>query len=361
MPPALKDIIEKQANAIRSSKEGSKNYIDPSWGALSISDKDLQQGVIRELNDVGTYSFSSSTDLPPGYWTLISAQEISRETITSPKLTKTQWGQNSPWNIYSDNFIDQNTGKVVSAPAGCGPVAMAQYVYFTHMKDGMPSLSHQLAITTPPDKMHYWYRGINENFHWNEIALKSNQANTKISALLIGYIASCLNAKYGITATSVTYSALIDLLSSYYDKKFVSYNFDRFKVRKCLESGYPVFITSETDKYSTGESIESVGHAFLIDQYQKHIVNMEYTYGWVRVIPDGMKDHWKQDLKDENGNIIKYAYTNTVSEIKLNGERISMNWGWDGSYNRIFYTMTSDWNAGGYSFYKTHKIYLPQE
>lgn len=57
-----------------------------------------------------------------------------------------------------------------------------------------------------------------------------------------------------------------------------------------------------------------------------------------------------------NGNIINYAYTNEVTK-SYSYDNVSMNWGWDGLYDDVFYSPVGGWDADGVSYNLTHYIY----
>ena len=82
----------------------------------------------------------NNSDLPPGEWVLMEMEVLENDKYTSPKLTKTKWGQKSPWNQCCPMYSYTN-GKLGHCPAGCVTVALAQYLYYTHYKDNVPLYS----------------------------------------------------------------------------------------------------------------------------------------------------------------------------------------------------------------------------
>ncbi|MBD5386733.1 hypothetical protein HDR70_02445 [bacterium] len=361
LPDALKTWINETATQISASEVHSSDYIDPSWGPLAVSNEQLSNGNLMVLNDNGSYSTCDESDLPPGHWELIESQEINKEFDSTLKLTNTKWGQREPWNTYSDKILNNSTNTYESALAGCGPVAMAQYVYFIHQKDGFPILFKMNPILNA--NYTYSFSTIKFNiFPWDNIILEKNGDDANTTAILIGYIGHRLNANYGLNATSTTNEDFYNYLNSAYNQGYEMLSFNETKVINTLKKGYPVFISALSTLDTNNVYQDPVGHVFLIDYYQKEEKTMQYAYGWVRdPLPVGTVDKWVADLKDTNGNIIKYAYINKDLPFFIKNEKISMNWGWNGSYDNTLYSINSSWAAGN-NIYNTYKhIFLPKE
>ena len=103
----------------------------------------------------------------------------------------------------------------------------------------------------------------------------------------------------------------------------------------------------------------NTSHLFLIDQYKETTSTYRYLCGWQRdPLPPGMKDQWIADLKDSQGNIIEYAYTNEIIETQPTSQKISMNWGESGSFDNTLYSPMSSWIVDDDIFNLNHYIYL---
>ena len=360
LPDALRNMIMDQANAIYNRRQEKIETIDSSWEGLAITDDILAKGKTMILNTDGTYSVTENSQLPPGHWELIEAKEVNKTVEETGKLTKTQWGQSSPWNTYSDKVLLTGTDTYQSAPAGCGPVAMAQYVYATYQKNEVPNISSITAFYNKLTKTYIFAQAQGQKFSWNKVALKSTDPDTSTTALLIGYIGHCLSATYTIDGTSTTTDNVIDFFKANYEKPYQMLYFDKNKVITTLKNELPVFTRASSTIY-TENKYETVGHAFLIDKYQKVTSQLEYTYAWIRdPLPSGTPDIWEADVRDSNGNIIKYAYIKTDVDILSEKENISMNWGWNGNYNDVLYSIDEDWQTGKYLFNQYIRIFLPQ-
>lgn len=136
-------------------------------------------------------------------------------------------------------------------------------------------------------------------------------------------------------------------------------DFDFDIVLDLLKKGYPV-ISGANSTICNGQPIQQEGHIFLVDQYRTESVKRSYKYVLIRYpLPPGTVDKWMADQTDENGNIIRYAYTKEEIVENIN-YHISMNWGnANGSYDNVFYSpYTGTWNMGEYGFNLKHRIYV---
>ncbi len=357
MPDQLRFLINESASDVSEISKQDLNYIDPSWGGIALSEEDILQGNITVLNDDYSRTPVSSSSVPPGHWILIKSEEIDRYTYTSPKLTSTSWGQNQPWNSYAKWVLNPTTKTLEQTPAGCATVAISQYLYFTHFKNGVPANS-VCGATLKSDKTDYAFFG-NDSFIWNRMAKSRSVPGTNETALLIGQTGRRLCSEYNLNGTSTTDKNCLNVLNSIYGNIFHIESFYSHYVENAIDNGYPIIAGANTNKTSMGNTIEKTGHLFLIDRYRKTKVKYKYTYALVRdPLPPGTVDKWISDITDINGNIIEYAYTNEVISESTATLDISMNWGWDGNYDNIFYKPTKDWSAGGYDFNLNHRLFV---
>lgn len=125
-----------------------------------------------------------------------------------------------------------------------------------------------------------------------------------------------------------------------------------------LKNDYPVLSGAYTT-IQNGHTIPRTGHFFLINQYQVKNVKISYRYVRIRYpLPPGTVDKWMPDQTDENGNIIRYAYTKEEIVEDVN-YYISMNWGSEnGKYDQVFYNPHTSWNVGEYSYNLDHTIFV---
>lgn len=355
MPDQLNFLIKQNASSIRELSHNDIDYVDSSWGHLALSDETLAKGKIMALNPDNTHVQVAASSLPPGHWVLLKSEEISRETYTSPKLTSTAWGQQHPWNAYSKWVLDSENN-LVQAPTGCSSVAVSQYLYFTHFKDGVPQYCPTTATLIPNGKDYIF--SIYNSLNWDKMAKTKYSYGTNEAAILIGYVGRSIASEYDVNGTGATDNNCINFLSRTYGTTFINNIFTFNAVKEAIDNGYPLLASARSNKNTDNSTIKKVGHNFLIDQYKETTVKYRYLYGWERdPLPPGTIDKWISDYKDANGNILIYAYTNEViseSNIKC---FISMNWGDNGAFNNILYSPTGDWILGEYKFNLNHCIF----
>lgn len=361
MPEQLRFLIKENAAAIGEIPDDT-DYIDPSWGGIALTADELSQGDLTVREDDGGRRKIQEGDLPPGRWVLLEVEETGSETYISPKLIKTKWGQNAPWNAYAKWVIDTEDNVLKQCLAGCTPVAFSQYMYFTHFKDGIPATAPSKAY--PLSYIHgniYDYSFINfESGVWDKMLQRyyyGRSANE--AALLIGNTGRELNSRYGLkrTQTEVLQSVLPYLNKTY----GLQFSCEIFSIETLKESidvkGYPLLADIFSNRKSDGTLSENTGHTLIIDQYKETTNTFRYLYALQRdPLPPGEKDKWLEDEVDMNGNIINYAYTNEVTK-SYSYDNVSMNWGWDGLYDDVFYSPVGGWDADGVSYNLTHYIY----
>ena len=357
LPEQLRFLIAENAADIAEIPDDT-DYIDPSWGGIALTAEELSQGAVTALKEDGGRMKIQQGDLPPGHWVLIEVEETGSETHTTPKLIKTKWGQDTPWNAYA-KWLPMSDGTWKLSLAGCIPVAVSQYMYFTHYKNGVPGRCASNAMQGSEHYSDYKFFGESTNV-WNNMAKYSNESGTNESALLIGSTGRKLKSEYGLSSTSTADSDLLRVLSETYETNFeikpINYVLCRNYIK---EKGYPIIASARTNRMANGTSISETGHTFLIDQYRETIKTYRYLYGWERdPLPPGTIDKWIADRKDADGNIIVYAYTNEVTSSSVHSTKISMNWGADGWYDNVFYSPTGEWNAVNYIFNLIHYAYV---
>lgn len=242
MPPALKSMIRSAAESIRQLKQMDITYIDPSWGAPALTEEELASGtlILREKTKVS--STPDFYDLPPGHWVLLERYEPVIETYTSPKLTKTEWGQYYPWNVYTPLLLNEEYNVYERAATGCVPLALAQYMYYTHFAKGSPKSC--IAEATPINNgRDFWFSGSSESI-WDDMPLISKESGTRNAALLIGWLGRKLNTDYGIFASFTNPYNTEPVLKEIYGIDFPLKDMVTSDVIKALKKDYPVIAHS---------------------------------------------------------------------------------------------------------------------
>lgn len=361
MPSQLKFIIEQNAKDISELSKEDISYVDHSWGGIAVTDEILNNAQTMVLVIGGGYEpLSNTSTYPSGTWILLGVEDLGNAIDTSLKLTKTKWGQGFPWNSYAKWVMVDTTNNLVQAPAGCSPIAISQYMYFTHFKDGIPANSVTTATKTS-NGLDYTFSGNSQEI-WNQMAISGTflSESTSNAALLIGNTGRQLKTIFSYNGSLTYYHDEINFLKSIYGKSYTIIDFNIDKVKEIIKGGYPIIASARTNIDTDGTPCEEAGHLFLIDKYQEILKTQKYKYGLVRDKSEEDNPNWIKDLVDANGNIIKYAYTKETTETNVYSRGISMNWGYSGSYDNILYSPFSNWNAGGHNFNLQHKIYVTE-
>lgn len=120
-------------------------------------------------------------------------QSTHDESETIEHLTSTKWHQRYPYNEYCPYVNDSHS----HALAGCGAIAAAQFLYYSHYTWNAPS---SCVTTGYYDKATNTYSFHNENEAlsnslWDDMPLHTYYDTTP--ALLIGYAGKQMNTKFG--------------------------------------------------------------------------------------------------------------------------------------------------------------------
>lgn len=360
MPPALRELIQqtlKSAVALKKSAKEAK--VHPSWGIFAATPDDLNNSVTYKVSRNGRRMAVSENDLPPGKWVLIRTEVTDEIVEESPKYIKTKWNQPYPWNMYAKYVLVGGSKR--QCPAGCVAVALSQYFYYTHFKDGVPRAAPATAVITS-DGLDYTFSNYTSEA-WSVMPLRydgtnANSYGMKMTAMLLGDVGRKVNSIYtwGGTSSGPKYS--IPYMNQVYGKEFIRMEFNRDKAIRSLKAGYPLVSDSRSNMDSNGNLVEDAGHYFLIDHYQKENRVYTYTYGYEF---DPWRGEggcpWEDNERDEWGNIVSYNYekevVNTYEHIY-----VSMNWGYGGANDDTLNNAEGVWDAGNRKYNYNHCIHL---
>ena len=354
MPDGLRTLIKMNCERIKEAQLYLSTKIDNSW-TMETSKSNLNQGTAKVKKN-GIEKTVAVSDLPPGYWRLVKTELISENITYSPRLIKTFWDQETPWNTYSKYLINKNGVKEL-ALAGCSVIAVGQYLYYTHYKDNVPSSTVTTAISSS-NGMDFDFSG-NSTTVWDEMpTYTSSTSISKPAAIFIGYIGRQLNANYTLDGTEVSIPAELQFLKNVFGVNFTTSAVNKNYIINSIDKGYPVLSHAETNKLENGTPIDKDGHLFLIDGYKKITKEYMYYYVYEREPWNGDgPDPWDDDERDENGNIIDYSIKKEESQYQST-YAIYMNWGWGKYYgNNVAYWPEADEWLAGYNFNLNHLIY----
>ena len=229
-----------------------------------------------------------SPDIPnPGFdpnpWTPMKPRPHTEVLISCNKrqepLLKTRWGQGHPYNKYC-----------LGCPAGCGPIAVAQFLTFWSFPD--PNVVGS------------------QTFDWNLIRMNSVggfptfRAENEV-ARYVQTLGVCLKAQYGENQTSITYKDIPGFLNGLGFSDGVFYDYDAVSAERMVFAGRPVIMRGNHD----GEN----GHIWLLD-------------GWYRY--EAKKCTWV-------GNAM-------VSAEPIQDILTHCNFGWKGAWDGYYYPWAFD-------------------
>ena len=288
-----------------------------------------------------------------GYYELVDVTSEILPSIQVGPLTKTQWGQRSPWNSCVPYYEYNNPERALT---GCVAVAGCQMLYYLHYKLGAPVTANTTGYMDGIffDRDNYT---INYSFGnpsstvWDNMALNKYSVGTDYVAILMGEAGLKLDMNWGGDASGAPFSNLQNLLNvNGINSTLCDYNTST--VTSSLNNNYPVMISAYADKrphtfiitwyYSYHD-----GHAWIIDGYETKRTKYTYYYQWIPTDNNGITPIQQikrvPDLPVENLVKIETSISSTQYWI--------MNWGWNGDYNSGRYLSSGNiWSAGGYDF-----------
>ena len=243
--------------------------------------------------------------------------------ITQNHLLQTKWGQGHPWNIrapYTSSSLSEH------CLTGCGPVAIAQYLYYLNAEEGLdysPYADSQTLKYIPNDESYITLNSGDVFFYsggssvWTTMPLDSlctNQSFAAVSTFMID-IGIATQSQYGIGST-FTYANKVSLA-------FLSY--------------FHISVDQESADFDTLSSliIEDNNPAIMLIGYRN---GMNYwVYGHF-VVADAMKE----------------VYQNN----QLTGRYVGFNWGWDGFCDNLWInTDTINWTINNTTFNSIACVY----
>lgn len=355
-PDGLRCLIEGCADNLETlGADKASVASENTWKAYMPDYTDDASVIICQTYVNGIAVNISDDDLPPGHWELWQSSTLSNETVVSPKLTQTKWGQMDPWNQYAKWAIDPN-GILMQCPVGCSSVAVSQYLYYTNRKDGVPTHAPGRASLSN-DGRDYTFSDFRDDV-WDKMAHTSAQTGANWVALLMGYVGRQLGSHYTTSGTGTLPYRCAEFLTSVYGEPFSMVEYTSFAVLRSIDEHYPV--VTHARRYIDENRKATEGHAFIIDRYKKIVTTTRTVYAWVRdPSPEGVEDVWMKDFVDQAGNIVRYAYTKEVVATAERPLAVSMNWGWNGSYDEVFYSAMGAWSPGNSNYNLNHMIDVP--
>lgn len=344
LPTALKAYVHSVADEIHQLKqvENNDNTKDPEWliyyspieGSEPYNGKE-----IKGNRDPG------EPEPGEGHWELIYSNLLSDSIVAqSPKYTSTQWNQPTPFNAYIPYAQD---APYVLGPAGCTPVATAQYLYFMHGKYGQPQKAVITATLTNATTHMYSFSNKSAGA-WSQMALYDNGSpyNLARTAIFIAYVGQMIGTSYYSDRATASLSNACTLVSS---ESGISHSYDNYSYSYVIDQ---LLNKQAAVLMSAVDATANVGHSFIVDKIITRDKVYKDYYGWVGTTSTGQNANYI----DENGHIVGYMIHK--QEIRhQTAYSYNMNWGWGGYCDNVECSPYSnnDWQAGGY--YDNSNVY----
>lgn len=297
-------IIERKNNSVGTAKMVSKLSTENEsrcldfWKAITGDSAFLVQKFNNKssLQDVG--------DLTPSR---VYTVEVSYESVDH--LIPVYWNQGAPFNLYCPL---KNSTSLSRCPAGCGPIAIAQVIYYLHYNivyhpSYSPSTGSCVGYVGNYSQSFSDFAG----FTWGNMSYSDDPNG--YAALLIGYIGKETNTIYGPNGSSTLPADMKSIFGSHFGINCKDGQYNEDVVYSNIRLGLPVICV--------GYSATS-GHAFILDGYESSITETHYEY----TLP--------------SGNIVESV---TLSDPYITSFRI--NWGWGMSGRNTTYSPSGSWNG----------------
>ncbi|WP_426329191.1 C10 family peptidase [Pedobacter sp. R-06] len=286
----ITEIRKKNLKPTETIKKSWKNLLEKA-PIVSNQKKLSLNGRRNELSSVDLWNFPCDRFEEGNQLSMIVAQ-------VGP-LLQTQWGQGTGYNDLCPHMGCSNYSNG-RAPTGCYATAIAQILRY-HAKPSM------------------------FNFNWT--GMSNNYGNADVQYLM-SLVGQACSMDYGCDGSGATDGEAIMGLQTFGYGQSTAANYNYSKVKFDLNLGRPVILTGgKQGKWWIFNSYEE-GHAWVCDGYKD-------TYMFECMLTN--------DPRPEPG-ASPWMYI-----FQVGYGHLSMNWGWNGSYNGWY--AFDNWNpAPGYTF-----------
>ena len=342
LPEVIKNWLIDLNTEIEKRKEFSSRELSPA----ERNNVDFWDKVKRSSDPFDPPEIPG--DYPPGHWVLVDTNHQIVDDVVVGPLIPVKWGQGAPYNNYCP-LVRQDLGNVRS-PAGCVAVAGAQLLYYLHYNLGVPATAPSTGYVSGYvyPSQDYTQTFSNESTTiWDQMASQSSFA-----APFIGSIGKAVNTQYayiiefqngeltnlqsGATESSFPYY-IVDNYGIYWTWSSLTQASDVNSVITSINNGSPVYVGASS---ANG----SASHAFLIDSWKR--VKHKWTNVYEYVCDDPMIDEL---LNLPAVTII--TYSDPIASY------FGMNWGYEGTYDSLWFSPLGVWNPGDVSYSGYRHLY----
>ena len=285
-------------------------------------------------------------------------QNTDQEDVV-PHLIQTKWGQGYPWN--NNCPLDLSLPSPKRCYLGCTATAVGQLLFYMHSHINKPhwlyhDISCDSSISGKTSNIGFARNSfVGNSSRWSAMALSA----TGYSVSAISYaedlmldIGNRLGMEYSGNGSGAWPS--VHALSTYYGLTCYKGNYSFSTVRSNLLDSIPVIIVA------FDSSDHTRGHTWLIDGIHHTIDNYlcykHFYYGEDWYMYSEYYDTW-DDVREQYHHLIQdpsedYIYTSDITYTFL-----LMNWGYDGSHDNGYYSMSLAWNVNSCDHLYNRKIY----
>ena len=298
-------------NAVKQARQDKPQYINPIWSLF-----------VKEKNSLDISKTKGGGATPKsmyghGMWIAVDTS-YSYSSTDSQHYISTQWGQDYPFNNYTEHHY----------PAGCVPVAVGQIIAHFRMTNPRNDSLYTTATSDPNNPGCYIY-GNKSATAWNSI--NTNHYGTIAQIFVASLGKEELNANYTSNGTSCyTWN---DAPVAFNNHKI---NFSRSQSISTLQN---LMTYKSLIMISAKNSNDTVGHTFIADRYYTINEYINTRYEWD---PEHEVTYWEsqrlpawmfEPMDDGKEPITEYETT----ELYTISDYIGMNWGWSGTANNNLY------------------------
>lgn len=234
-------------------------------------------------------------------------------------LLTTRWHQNSPYNQY----IPLRENGKEHYPAGCSPVAVAQYFYYWHNKYGKP-INSVTSASYDFSNNKYIFSGWSSTV-WDSMPLGNGLISPTLQeaspvALLIGNLARIMETTFDEDSTGASGSTVRDKYVSCINvqsgQNLSLKQFSSERIYNMIKSGNPVV---------TGLGADGIGHTVVTDYTRREYGYRDYYYVPAKLVDTTIP--WEEGMGPRPGN---YGSGDIKTErmLVLTSYYFRMNWGY---------------------------------
>ncbi|MBR6937148.1 MAG: C10 family peptidase [Prevotella sp.] len=222
--------------------------------------KEWLDGYAKEMESIIEVDANEYESLSPR-----RAQEKTKKSIAP--LTTSKWGTGVPY------FLKTPIVNGKHCPCGCGPIAVAQYLYY-YKNYNYQQTTHQFDSTIP----------LNTKFNWNLMLdeyVFNNYSNAQRDAIanFMYYVGCTMGASYSRSGTTASIGAQLTALRDYFgynanmtfiDRPYYSNEDWDYLIYNELLNKRPVLYNAFSD---------NSGHTFIVDGYDNNGL-FHINWGW---------------------------------------------------------------------------------